>query len=184
MNDKTLEACLNLIQNEGWKAFTFAKAVEQSGIPLNKFRAKFSCPSDVMVHLFKKIDDDVLNKLDLTKGLGHKDALFEILMARFDAAQPFKPIIKNFWKEWLLTPEDTPGIVCHGYSSMAWMLEAAGISNRGLTGLMRVQGLATLYLYTLRTWLEDDSPDLGKTMVALDKGLTKLERAASFLKFI
>jgi hypothetical protein len=184
MKDKVLKACITLIEKEGWKSFTFAKASEESGIPLDKFHAQFTCHSDVIVQLFKRIDQEVLKNLEINKEMSRKDVLFEILMARFDAAEPYKTVIGKFWRDWLMTPEDTPAIIAHGYSSMAWMLEAAGINNRGLTGLMRIQGLATLYLYTLKTWLEDDTLDLSKTMVALDKGLSKLERAASYLKFV
>lgn len=182
MKEKAFKACLQVIEKEGWKTFSFAKASENSGIPLNVFHAQFSAPSDVMVHLFRKIDDTVLKNLELsTDTLSPKDALFEILMARFDAAQKYKPILRIFWREWIFTPEDAPSLACHGFSSMAWMLEAAGLSSRGLKGVLRVQGLTTLYLLTLRTWLEDDSPDLGKTMVFLDKGLSRLEKAASLL---
>lgn len=183
MKDKTFDACLKVIQKEGWKAFSFAKASAESGIPLAKFHAQFSCPADVMLHLFTMIDEEVLKSIDISKETSHKDALFEILMARFDAATPYKPIIKSFWQDWILAPEDAPGILCHGYSSMAWMLEAAGLSTRGFSRVLRIQGLTTLYLYTLKTWLEDESPDLGKTMVALDDGLGKLEKAAKVLRF-
>ena len=105
-------------------------------------------------------------------------------MARFDAALPYKPVIESFWNDWILSPNETPALACQGFSSMTWMLEAAGLSPRGITGILRVQGLLALYLYTLRTWLKDDSPDMGKTMVILDKGLSKLERAANFLNSV
>ena len=183
MKGKVFKVCLRVIEKEGWKAFSFAKAAQESGIPLSVFHTHFSTPSDVMVHLFRKIDEEVLKSFDLSsESLSTKDTLFEILMARFDAALLYKPVIKSFWQDWILSPTDTPMLACQGFSSMTWMLEAAGLSPRGLAGILRVQGLMTLYLLTLRAWLTDDSPDLGKTMVFLDNGLSKLERAANFLK--
>lgn|ERR1700722_5000241 len=181
MKEKAFKACLQIIEKEGWKAFSFAKASQASGIPLNVFHTHFSSPADIMVHLFRKIDEETLKNLKLSQNLSPKDTLFEILMARFDAAEKDKLILKNFWSEWILAPEDAPSLACQGFSSMAWMLEAAGLSSRGLKGILRVQGLTTLYLLTLRIWLEDDSPDLGKTMVFLDKGLSRLEKAANLL---
>lgn len=184
MKEKAFKACLGIIERDGWKAFSFAKAAEESGIPLSVFHKHFLTPSDVMVRLFRKIDEKVLKTPGLfSENLSPKDALFEILMARFDAALPYKPVIKNFWQDWILVPNDAPALACQGFSSMTWMLEAANLSPRGLTGILRVQGLIALYLLTLRTWLTDDSPDLGKTMAFLDNGLSKLERVAGILNF-
>lgn len=181
MKENAFKACLSVIEKEGWKGFSFAKAAQSSGIPLSVFHEQFSCPTDVILHLFRKIDGEVLKNLDLSEGLSPKDALFEILMARFDAAEPYKPLLKSFWQEWILSPEEAPSLALQGFSSMAWMLEAAGLENRGLKGLLRVQGLTTLYILTLRTWLADESPDLGQTMAFLDKGLSRAERLAGLL---
>lgn len=181
MKNKAFEACLGVIESEGWKKFSFAKAAQDSTIPLHVFHDQFSAPTDVMIHLFDLIDQEVLKNLDSFENLSPKDALFDILMSRFEAAQPYKTVLKSFWWEWIMHPTEAPAFACHGFSSMAWMLEAAGLESRGLKGLLRVQGLTALYLLTLKTWLTDDTPDLGKTMAFLDKGLMKLERAARFL---
>jgi hypothetical protein len=182
MKHKPFEACLDFIAREGWKNFSFAKVSQDSTIPLDVFHAHFSSPTDVMVHLFQRIDQEVLKQLDSFEGLSPKDALFDILLTRFEVSQPYKPILKRFWEEGIWSPTELPTFACQGFSSMAWMLEAAGLDSRGLAGLMRIQGLTTLYLLTLKTWLTDESRDLGKTMVFLDKGLVKLERAARFLR--
>jgi ubiquinone biosynthesis protein COQ9 len=184
MKERVFQACLSVIEKEGWAKFTFQKASEKSNIPLTVFHDHFPRPSDVMVYLFQKIDEQVLKDLSPTEGLSPKDALFEVLMARFEAAEAYKPIMKVFWREWIHTPEDAPVLACQGYSSMTWMLEAAHLKSGGLKGLLQTQGLLVLYLLTLRTWLEDDSPDLGQTMVFLDKNLTRLERFAPFLEMI
>ncbi|OJW53325.1 MAG: hypothetical protein BGO67_01070 [Alphaproteobacteria bacterium 41-28] len=182
MKEKAFKACLSIIERDGWKSFSFAKAAQESGISLEVFHKHFSAPSDVIVHLFRKIDEKVLKTSEIpSENLSPKDTLFEIFMARFDAALPYKSVIRNFWQDWILSPNDVPALACQGFSSMTWMLEAARLSSRGISGFLRVQGLMALYLLTLRTWLTDDSPDLGKTMISLDNGLSKLEKMAVFL---
>lgn len=184
IKEKAFQACLSVIEKEGWKSFTFQKASEISNIPLDVFHNHFQRPSQVMVYLLQKIDEQVLVSLGSMEGLSPKDALFEALMARFEAAEAYKPILRIFWREWIHTPEDAPVLACQGYSSITWMLEAAHLKSPGLKGLLQTQGLLVLYLLTLRAWLEDDSPDLGQTMVFLDKNLTRLERFAPFLEMI
>lgn len=178
---KAFNACLTLIAEEGWSNFSFSKAASTSGIPLHVFHENFSSPADVMVQLFRKIDKEVLKTIDFSEDLTPKDALFDILMARFDAAHPYKPVIKSFWESWILTPKDIPPIISQGFSSMLWVLDAAHLKSHGLKELLRLQGLSTLYLLTLRVWLKDDSPDMGKTMAFLDNGLSHLEKFASVL---
>lgn len=182
MKEKTFKACLRIIEKEGWKNFSFSKVSAEEGIPLQILHAEVSSPSEIMIHLFRKVDERVLKNMNFSSDLSSKDILFDIFMTRFDALQPYKPVMKSFWKECFFTPEDFPSLTCQGYSSMTWMLEAAHLNGRGLSGFMRVQGLTALYMYTLRTWLKDDTPDLSQTMVALDLGLTKLEKAAQILR--
>ena len=65
--------------------------------------------------------------------------------------------------------------------SMGWMLEAAGLSAAGLRGLLRSEALLGVWLYALRAWRDDDSPDLSGTMAALDKALDQAERVFDLL---
>jgi ubiquinone biosynthesis protein COQ9 len=64
---------------------------------------------------------------------------------------------------------------------MAWMLDAAGIESGGLRGALRVRGLCAIWLWTMRAWQADASPDLSATMAALDNALTRAAPAANWL---
>ena len=44
-----------------------------------------------------------------------------------------------------------------------------------LFGIIRVKGLAAIYLSVLRVWLNDDSEDMAQTMSALDRALRRAE---------
>ena len=59
--------------------------------------------------------------------------------------------------------------------SMAWMLEAAGIESSSAAGYLRTKGLAAVWLRTLRVWGKDDTPDMARTMAALDADLRRAE---------
>jgi hypothetical protein len=61
------------------------------------------------------------------------------------------------------------------------MLEASGISSAGCRGRLTADATAALYLSVLRVFLSDDSPDLGRTMAALDRGLRRAEALCRFM---
>ena len=133
------------------------------------------------MELFRQIDMKVLKTVDIFEDALPRDRLFEIFMRRFEVAQPYKAILKDFWNEWHYFPGELSSVACQGFSSMGWMMEAVGMSQQGLPGTLRIHGLTILYFLTLKTWLSDDSPDLGKTMAFLDKSLSQFEGVAAFL---
>ena len=61
------------------------------------------------------------------------------------------------------------------------MLEAAGIPSDGIAGVLRVKGLAVIYLMVFKVWLTDDSADLSRTMAALDARLRQAEQFSNSL---
>lgn len=78
MKEKVFKACLEVIETEGWKNFSFAKAAQHSRISLNVFHEYFSSPAEVMIFLFHQIDQELLKHQNLSlETLSHKDALFE-----------------------------------------------------------------------------------------------------------
>src|SRR5438045_939841 len=102
MKTDVFSTCLDVIEKEGWANFSFAKASQTSSIPLHVFYDQFSTPSDVMVQLFRHIDRKVLDALEVEDGLSPKDALFDILMNRFEVSQPYKGVLKSFWADWIV----------------------------------------------------------------------------------
>ena len=62
---------------------------------------------------------------------------------------------------------------------MAWMLEGAGLSAAGITGALRVKVLLGVWTATVRVWLRDEDPDLGRTMAALDRNLRRADGLGS-----
>ena len=58
-----------------------------------------------------------------------------------------------------------------------WM----GLGGLAFVGAARVRGLVAVWLWTVRTWRNDESADLSATMAALDRALGHAERAAGWL---
>lgn len=171
---RIIDAALDLAAIEGWSGLSMARIAEAAGLTLAELHAAFPSKACLLDAFIRRIDDQVLAAGSADADDAARDRLFEVLMRRFDALAPRKAAVAAILRD-IIDP--TVGLV--GLSavarSMAWTLEAAGLSSAGLGGLVRVQGLLIVYADAVRVWLRDDTPDMAKTMAALDKGLRRAE---------
>jgi AcrR family transcriptional regulator len=174
---RLVDAALRLAARQGWRPTGVAAIAAEAGLPLDQAYA--ACPSKlaILAAFHRRIDRAALAGSAGESDASGRDRLFDILMRRFDALQPHKAALRAILRDSIGDPAallDAPVVL----RSMAWMLEAAGVSADGWRGGLRTQLLAGLYLLVLRDFLDDDSADLAKTMAALDR---RLRRAQSLL---
>jgi hypothetical protein len=107
-----------------------------------------------------------------------RDRLFDVLMRRFDALQARRAGTVAILRALPFDPASVARLLPRLARSLVWMLESAGVSTIGLPGALRVKALGVVYLYALRAWVDDDTPDMARTMAALDRALRNAERLA------
>lgn len=178
---RLIDAAFALARRQGWSRTGMADIAAEAGLPLHEAYALFPSKSCILDGFRRRIDQAVLTDLGKEEaaaqgdGTARRDRLFDTLMRRFDALQPHKEALRAILRDAV----GDPFLLLSGLGllrSMAWMLEASGIRTTGWRGLVRAQLLAGLYLTVLRVFFEDASPDLGKTMAALDRQLRRSER--------
>ncbi|MDP6773007.1 MAG: helix-turn-helix domain-containing protein [Rhodospirillales bacterium] len=185
---RVVEAALNLAARQGWRRTSISAIAAEAGLDLAQVHAAFPSKSSIVRGFVKRVDEQVLaetatpgsiKKTGEEAGESARDRLFDVLMRRFDALTPHKAglaaIIGNICADPLAAVVLLPRFMC----SMAWMLEAAGLSSSGPCGAFRVKGLALVYGEAFRAWLGDDSEDMAKTMAALDRALRRAERVVN-----
>lgn len=171
---RILKAALDLAAAKPWREVTLADIAAEAGLPLDELRRECAGKTDLLSKLLRAIDDQLLKQAGKPAAdLSKRDALFEIVMARFDLLQPYKPALKSIHA----SGAGDFSLAAPYLASQHWMLQAAGISTDGLAGGARVAGLAVAYAAVFRTWLTDDDAGLGKTMAALDRHLRRGESA-------
>jgi AcrR family transcriptional regulator len=177
-----IEAALTLAAEKGWRDLALADIAEAAGLSIAQLYAIYPSKTDILSAYSRNIDAAVLAETDAPgEGESAKDRLFDLLMRRFDKLDAHKAGLVRIAED---TGRDPLALVCSLANldrSMAAMLEAAGISTTGLRGVVRIKGLAAVYLAGMRAWFRDDSADKAKTMAALDKALGRAERMASGL---
>jgi ubiquinone biosynthesis protein COQ9 len=166
--------------SSGWAQVSVAGAAREAALPLERARARFPTKLSILMRFGRMADQAAL--VGAAEDGTARDRLFDTVMRRFDALQSHREGVRGVMRA---LPAD-PGLAVHmalaTQFSMGWMLQAAGISGAGLRGLLRTKGMVAVWLYTLRAWDSDASPDLSGTMAALDRALTQAERFGGWLE--
>lgn len=180
---KAVRAALELAKERNWGEVTLADIAQAAGLDLADLRRDFSCKSDIVRAFQKEVDAEVLAKVKpAAEGQSPRDRLFDIVMTRFEAMQPYKPALKRISSYLCCRPGESAALVCSSLASQYWMLAGAGAKLDGPGGVLRVAGLASVYGKVFQIWLDDPSPSLDKTMAALDQRLAGGERMLSALE--
>lgn len=184
MDDKEFDqalisAAFGQIAERGWRRFDLASAARVAGLPLDRTRLRFPCRAAFLLRFVRAADAAALAGAPEEGSV--RDRLFDMLMRRIDAFQAHRAGMLALLRG---LPGDPPAalmLAAASEASMGWLLAAAGVGRCGPRGRLRRKGLLAVWLWTLRAWSRDESEDLAATMAALDQGLARAERAASWL---
>lgn len=173
--EAALDAALALAAERRWHDISLAEIAEAAGLSLAELYPRFGSKQALLDGFARRIDAAVLAEPAPGPEESARDRLFDVLMRRFDLLQPHRRALGNILHDQLRAPAAGLCGLAQLGRSMAWMLAAAGLQAEGLRGVLRLKGLAAIYLATLRVFLRDDSPDLARTMAALDGYLRRAE---------
>ncbi|MGH7075226.1 MAG: TetR/AcrR family transcriptional regulator [Stellaceae bacterium] len=165
---RLIEAAFELAVRQRWRHTGMDEIAQAAKLPLGEAYAQFRTKPCLLAGFTRRIDEAVLAGGE-PEGTP-RDRLFELLMRRFDALKPHRAALKAIMRDSIGEPTALFGVPVM-LNSMAWMLEAAGISAEGWRGRARILALAAAYGTVFRTFLDDDSEDLSRTMAALDRRL-------------
>lgn len=180
---RAIRAALDLAAETDFRAVALAAVAERAGVGEDALRHRFPTRRDLVKAILGAVDDAVIAQG--TYGADDpapvRDRLFDVLMRRFEAMAPDRTAYRSILRAVALDPRAAPALLCRLGRAMALMLEAAGLSAAGPCGVVRVKGLAAVYLSVLPVFFKDDGADLAKTMAALDKGLRRAGRVMEWL---
>lgn len=175
---RIIEAALRLAAEKSWLDVAMLDIAEAADVSLVEMKKEFPSKAAILMGFSRAVDDVVLKGVTKrTPGAPARDALFEVLMARFDAMQPYRTGLRSIVGSGL---PDT-ALMQRLFSSQAWMLNAAGVPLNGIGGTVRVFGLTSVYASVFRTWLDDDDVGQARTMAALDRRLRRGEGSLATL---
>lgn len=175
--DRIIDAALALIPTEGWRGVSLGAIAAAAGLPILEVYRIFPSKHSILSGFYRRLDQIVLADPPPPEADERpRDRVFDLLMRRFDALQPYKAAYDVLGRE---LPSDPLSALCVGallLRSMRWVLEAAEIPTSGVRGTIAVKLATAAYLSAVRVWQRDDSSDLARTMAALDARLRRIER--------
>lgn len=170
---RLVAAAMTLAAEKPWHDVTLQDIGQRAGVSLVDLRHEFGSKGEVLAAFVRMVDDAVLARVPQRSGTqSTRDAIFEVVMSRFDVLASYKAALKSITASW---PSD-PALLYALAQSQTWMLRAAGVRSEGLDGQLRAAGLGAVYASVFRTWLDDDDAGLARTMAALDRRLRRGER--------
>ncbi len=183
LSHTVIETAMKLAVERGWRDLSLVEIAAEAKAPLADVYPLFPSKQAILAAFSRSIDRAVLagEQKDSLEGPA-PDRLFDVLMRRFDALQPYREAIAAIAAD---QGRDPVALLCSAAQlrrSMACMLEAANLASDSSKGAIRVNGLIAIYLATLRVWLRDEAEDMAKTMAALDRNLRRTDNLLGRLR--
>lgn len=183
-SDRIIDAALKLASGMRWRDISMEMIANQSGTTLPRVYELFPTKAALLNAFIRRTDQSVLAGHDFDDASEPvRERLLDVLMRRLDALAPHKDAVASITRDLGRDPAALMCSVPAFMKSMAWSLEAAGVGTSGLFGLVRVKGLAAIYLSALRVWLRDETQDQSVTMAHVDKNLKRAEAATAMTPF-
>jgi AcrR family transcriptional regulator len=167
---RVIDAALTLAAERPWPKIALGDIAQAAGLGLIELYRIMPSKAAILAGFVQQIDAAMLAApCDLAEA--PRDRLFDLLMRRFDALSPHRAGLRGILRGPLSA---APMALCLP-AAMRWALEAAGLAAPGLTGVARAKILGLAHLAAVRSFLDDDTPDLARTMAALDGALRRAE---------
>ena len=174
---RIVDALMALAGEQPFEEISISAISAKAGVSLADFRDYFPSKGAVLAGFSKRIDRAVLQgQTDDLATEEPKERLFDVLMRRLDAMSPYREGLREITRWLRREPLSALAVNQVVVNSMRFMLEAAGIESDGGAGALKLQGLAIAWGRIVDVWLDDEEPELSKTMAALDRELSRGER--------
>lgn len=167
-------AALSLSASGVWRELTLARLAEAANRPLAEFYgASLWEAVDCVEEAFDRAIAESAGQLDPNQSV--RDRLFELIMRRFEAMEPYRPAVLAMEQG----VDRDPALMASAHQRHVrcarWVLALAGLEADGMTGQARSQGLGVIIGQARAAWRGDDAGDFTRTMASLDKNLRRAE---------
>jgi AcrR family transcriptional regulator len=177
-----------LLAERGWERFSFAELARRAGTSLAEVYEEFPDRAALLRVLGRRLDAEML-ALDLAdlEGMSPRERVFELIMRRLDAMAPYKDGLRTLARKAGRDPSLLAAALCNLDRLSRRLLDAAATEDGPAMTKVARRVTEAVYLRTFSVWLDDDTPDMARTLAELDRRLQQAETAgrwfAGFSRF-
>ena len=179
IDQRIIAGAMRLAAVRRWRDLTMTAIAEAADVTLDALYLRFPSKEAILIGMSRMANAAALAEGPASSEEAPRDRLFDMVMRRFDGLQDYREGYIAVLRELRADPVALIRQLPQLETDMRWLLEAAAISLRGPLGAAKVRALSLIYVLTLRVWMDDDSPDMAKTMKALDTRLAQAEQLAN-----
>lgn len=174
---RAVDALMRLAATRPWHEIELNDIAREAGLTLTVLRGLFPSKLAMLGAVTRIVDDVVLaQSADDLAAEPVRERLFDLVMRRLDALAPYKAGLRKIMPALRSDPLALAALNRGAVNSWRYMLASAGIATEDALGALRVQGAVLLMARVGEVWLDDDEPDLSRTMARLDRELNTAGR--------
>ena len=177
-----VQLSLNLLEKYSWNKISIKLIFDKAKIDYGEGHKVVKQKSDILLLINEYIDYLVIKSIQRIEESTNHDKLFESLMARFEVLNLYRVSVIKIYKHIIRNPDLIIFFLPLLSKSLNMMIELLNISWNGLYGKIKIEVFVLIYIAIFLEWSKDESEDLEKTMVAVDKYLNKIEYISQLLK--
>lgn len=174
-----VKLAFDMIAEGGWRGFSLVELARRADVPLARIYAELPDRGAVMRALGRRLDTQMLDVTpsDLAS-LSPRERIFEMIMRRLEAMAPYKAGLKALRRRGSADADLLVASLSNLGRLSRWLLDAADAPTGPGGAPAAATVLSVIYARAFSVWIDDDSPDLARTMAELDKRLQQAETLA------
>lgn len=169
-NINVAKKTLKFLEKNSWKEITISKVISK------KEKISINNKKELLININRYFDYLLKQNASTIENSSSKDMLFEVLMARFDILNIYRLSIQNLFNYIKVNPHEFISLLPSFIDSMILISTLANLDVNGIKGIPKIKALFLIYIITSFTWNDDSSKSLEKTMTALDKYLSQIDK--------
>ena len=174
-----LKIAFDLLAERGWEGLSSAEIARRADTSLAAVYAELPDRAALLRALGRRLDAAMLGLAPAElEGMSVRERLFELIMRRLDAMADYKPGLRMLARRVGCEPPLLAAACCNLDRLSRRLLDAAGAKQGRVLALLARRVIGAVYLSTFRVWLDDDTPDMARTLAELDRRLQQAETAA------
>ena len=173
---------LALLKDHSWKKISLKLVFEKGKIDYRKGYQVIKQKNDILILINEYIDDLVIESIQKIEESTVHDKLFEALMARFEVLNLHRVSIIKIFKHIINNPDLIIFFLPLLSKSLNMMIDLTNINWNGIYGKIKLEFFILIYVAIFMVWVKDETTNLDKTMVAVDKYLNNIEDIMKLLK--